>query len=294
MWDSFGGVAFDFRQFRAALSDELYYTVFRRTLEIASFVTLLCIVLGFPIAYFMTTLSRRGAALFSIFVLVPLFTAFLIRTYGWIIILGRAGVLNKLLLWLGLIEKPLRTLGTSAGVYVGMVHVLMPISVFVMYASMLQIDRTLLTAAQVLGATPVRSFMRVYLPMSMPSIISAAVLVFIMAMGFYITPVLLGGPAERMISQLIVTQITSLLNFELGYALSAILLLVTLLVIAASSLLVPLEQMWAIKGSGERRTTALASPGITVPPLRWLLARLEDIVHLSLGRDVLWLRSMHV
>lgn len=284
VWGSFGGAEFDFSQYREAFSDELYYAVFRRTLETASIVTALCIVLGYPLTYFMTTLSRRGTAVLSIFILVPLFTAFLIRTYGWIILLGRAGVLNKLLLSLGIIDSPLRILGTSLGVYVGMVHVLMPIAVFVMYASMVQIDRTLLTASQVLGATPVRAFTRVYFPMSLPSVVSAGVLVFIIALGFYITPVLLGGPPDTMISQLIVTQITSLLNLKFGYALSAILLVVTLILIAASNIAVPIEQMWALQDSATKRNSfAFGRTGAT-RPLRWAMARLEHAVHLILGK----------
>src|SRR3546814_16371616 len=109
----------------------------------------------------------------------------------------------------GLIDRPVRLLGTPLAVYIGMVHVLTPIAIFTMYATMAQLDRGLIAAARVLGANPVQAFLRVYLPMSLPGVISAAVLVFIMAIGFFIVPALLGSPAETMIAQLIVPHITT-------------------------------------------------------------------------------------
>jgi putative spermidine/putrescine transport system permease protein len=247
VWASFDGLSLNFDRYREIFTQPIYADVLLRTLAIAAWTTVACILLGYPLAYLLTTLRARAAALFSMCLLVPLFTAFLIRTYGWTVILGRQGILNKLLLSLGMVDAPLHILGTRTAVYIGLVHVLMPISVFILYAGMARIDRTLLTAASVLGANPVRAFTRVYLPMSLPAIVSACVLVFIMAAGFYITPALLGGPADTMISQLIVTQITTLLNRELGFALSVCLLVVTIAAILLSSVFVPVEQIWALR-----------------------------------------------
>lgn len=249
VWDSFDGVAFSFARYYSIFTDELYHAVFMRTMRVAVVVTALSVFLGFPLAYFMTMISRRAAAITALFVLVPLFTAFLIRIYAWMTILGRGGVLNKSMMALGIIDAPIRILGTSTAVYIGMVHVLMPIAVLVMYSGMLRIDRTLITAAQVLGANRTKSFFRVYLPLCAPALVSASVLVFIFAMGFFIAPALLGSPSDTMITQLIVTQITSLLDLKVGYALSTSLLVVTVVVLLISNMFVPLEQMWLQESS---------------------------------------------
>ncbi|HUE11375.1 MAG TPA: ABC transporter permease subunit [Steroidobacteraceae bacterium] len=284
LWNSFHGAAFDLSSYREAFSNPLYFHVFLRTLEVGAGVTAICLVLGYPIAYFMTTLSPRALAVCGFFVLVPLFTAFLIRTFGWMIILGRGGALNRLLLYLGVISTPLKITGTSTAVYVGMVHVLMPVAVFVLFAGMRQVDRTLLSAAQVLGANPVQAFLRVYVPMTIPAVISAGLLVFIMALGFYVTPVLLGGPADTMISQLIVTQVTTLLNLEFGYALSVILLAATVGVLTISNLFVPLEQMWSLQSHEGGKTRGWRSSQIVAGARRAALWIIEKAAQLLLGR----------
>jgi ABC-type spermidine/putrescine transport system permease subunit I len=289
VWQSFGGFDFRFARYAEIFTNPLYLAVFLRTLEVAVWVTVLSVGLGYPIAYLLTALRRRPATVLAICVLVPLLTAFLIRTYGWMVILGRQGVLNRTLVGLGVIDAPLRILGTGTAVYIGLVHVLMPIAIFTMYAGMARLDRTLVTAAQVLGATPTRAFTRVYLPMSLPGVISAAVLVFIMALGFFITPALLGSPSETMIAQLIVTQITTLLDLEFGFVLSAVLLLATLVVLLVANLVVPLEQMWML---GD----AAAVPAVAKRPGRGGLGRvahailyaIEAGLHAVIGRPV-WL-----
>jgi ABC-type spermidine/putrescine transport system permease subunit II len=163
-----------------------------------------------------------------------------------------------------------------------MVHVLMPIAIFTMYASMARLDRSLVTAAQVLGANPVTSFVRVYLPMSLPGIISASVLVFIMALGFFITPALLGSPSDTMIAQLIVTQITTLLDLESGFALSVVLLMSIVVVLLAASRLVSLEQMWALNDGVGRRTSAarrgMGGRKVARAALYWLEAAIQAVI----------------
>jgi ABC-type spermidine/putrescine transport system permease subunit I len=283
-WRSFDGQALQFSRYAAIFSDPVYLAVFWRTLEVAVIVTALSVILGYPIAYLLTALARRSATVLAICLLIPLFTAFLIRTYGWMVILGRQGVLNKTLIGLGLIDAPLKILGTSTAVYVGMVHVLMPIAIFTMYASMARLDRSLVTAAQVLGANPVTAFVRVYVPMSLPGIISASVLVFIMALGFFITPALLGSPADTMIAQLIVTQINTLLDLQSGFALSVVLLLAIVVVLLASSRLVPLEQMWALNESTGRQSVGTIRHAALRNRVRALLYWMEAAVHAVLGK----------
>lgn len=288
-WGSFDGLNADFSRYVAIFKDPLYANVLFRSLKIAAVATFLCLGLGYPIAYFMTTLSRRRVALFSILLLIPLFTAFLIRTYGWMVILGRRGVLNTLLIDAGIIGVPIRILGTSLAVYIGLVHVLMPIAIFIMYAGMSQLDRSLLKASGVLGAHPVRAFLRVYFPMSVPAVISAAVLTFIVAVGFYITPVLLGGPSETMLSQLVVTQMTTLLDFQTGYALAICLIAVTVLLLFVSNFFVPVEQMWALQGSGGKPRLAFrrgpaGGASVLRSVGRRLLMAVEDGIYLIFRR----------
>ncbi|WP_431324315.1 ABC transporter permease subunit [Rhizobium sp. YTU87027] len=295
-WQSVNGAALDFSRYGAIWNDGIYLSAILRSLQIALTTTIICIVIGFPIAYYMTTLSKRGLALLSIALLIPLFTAFLIRTYGWMVILGRRGVLNIALQNLGLIDQPLRILGTSTAVYIGLVHVLMPIGIFVMYGSLTRVDRSLVTAAQILGAHPVRAFASVLLPMSRPAILSAAMLIFIISIGFYIAPALLGGPADTMISQLVVTQITTLLDFQSGYALGIILLMVTILVLAIGNRFVPLEQLWSVEESEQqpplgkpRRGGGRASAASRA--FKAALTLIEDGVYLSLRRPT-WLAPL--
>jgi len=247
IWNSFDGFAFDFGSYARVFGDEIYLDVLRRTFRTGLVVTVACVALGYPVAYLLTVLGRRAATVLATFVLVPLFTAFLIRTYAWMIILGRKGIINDFLLWIGLTHEPVLLLHTSLAVYIGMTHVLMPIAIFTMYAVMVQIDRNLAQAAQVLGANPVRGFLRVYFPMSLPGVMAAAILIFIMSLGFYITPALLGGPGDLMISQLIVAQTNALLNFQMGFALAVVLLVSTLLVLFFASLFIPLETMWGVQ-----------------------------------------------
>ncbi|WFU11908.1 ABC transporter permease subunit (plasmid) [Rhizobium sp. CB3090] len=295
-WQSVNGLALDFSRYGAIWNDGIYVGAILRSLQIALTTTIICIVVGFPIAYYMTALSKRCLALLSIVLLVPLFTAFLIRTYGWMVILGRRGVLNIALQNLGLIDQPLRILGTSTAVYIGLVHVLMPIGIFIMYGSMTRVDRSLVTAAQILGAHPVKAFIRVLLPMCRPAILSAAMLIFIISLGFYIAPALLGGPADTMISQLVVTQITTLLDFQSGYALGVILLIVTMLVLAIGNHFVPLEQLWAIEESEQKSPLGKnrSKGGRTSPASRVFktaLILIEDGLYFTLRRPA-WLAPL--
>ncbi|OSJ19439.1 hypothetical protein BST63_02805 [Bradyrhizobium canariense] len=289
IWDSFNGTSFSFQRYHDIFTDEIYYVVFNRTLRTAVICTVASVALGFPLAYFMSTLNRRAATFVGVFVLVPLFTAIIIRTYAWMTILSRGGVLNKALLAVGLIDSPIRILGTSTAVYLVMIHVLIPIAVLVMYSSMARIDRTLLTAAQVLGATPVQAFLRVLVPLYVPGIISASMLVFILTMGAYVVPPLVGAPSDAMITQLIVSKITSLFDLKTGYALSASLLGVTLLVLAVSNIVVPVEQVWSLQTSQKTRNWRgrLVWQRLAVPTRR-VQSMLEAFIDFSIGRPA-WL-----
>ncbi|WP_018325301.1 ABC transporter permease subunit, partial [Rhizobium giardinii] len=245
VWGSFEGAKFDFSHYARVFSSETNLNVLFYTLRIGLIVTVVSLAAGYPVAYLLTKLKSRSLSTVSIFLLVPLFTAFLIRTYAWMIILGREGIINNALIWTGVIHEPLTLLNTTFAVVVGMAHVFIPTAIFTMYSSMVRIDHDVARAAQILGAKPVQAFLRVYFPLTLPGVFSAGVLIFISAIGFYITPALLGGPSDTMISQLIVAQMTTLLNFELGYASSIVLLLVTIAILFLASLFIPLEMIWS-------------------------------------------------
>lgn len=247
IWRSFQGFAFDLQGYARMLNMESgpYVTIFFRTIAIAAYTTLFCVVLAYPVAYVLSVARPLTVAIMIPLFMVPLFTAILIRTYAWIIIFGRKGLINTILISLGLIEQPLRMIYTSFAVYVGMVNVLLPVAVFTMYSVMVQIDRNVMLAAEVMGANPIRSFTRVYFPLSLPGVIAAAVLVFILSLGFFITPSLLGGTGDTMITQLISTQVGVLLNLEFGYVLATTLLIITFVILSLAGMFIPLEMLWS-------------------------------------------------
>ncbi|MCX2726046.1 ABC transporter permease [Thermomicrobium sp. 4228-Ro] len=230
--------------YRRIVEVDLYLRVLRTTFVIALQVTIICLVLGYPLAYFLATLRPRTARLLMILVLIPFWTSILVRTYAWMVLLQRQGVFNRWLLELGLIDEPLRMMYNRIGVLVGMSHVLLPFMVLPTYAVMHGIDRTLLRAAANLGASPTQAFLRVFLPLSLPGVAAGSLLVFILALGFFITPALMGGRTDMMIAQLIETQIRTELNFPFAAALAAVLLVITLLIFAIYNRLLGIDKMF--------------------------------------------------
>jgi len=230
--------------YRRIVEVDLYLRVLRTTFVIALQVTAICLVLGYPLAYFLATLQARTARLLMILVLIPFWTSILVRTYAWMVLLQRQGVVNRWLLELGLIDEPLRMMYNRIGVLVGMSHVLLPFMVLPTYAVMRGIDRTLLRAAANLGASPTQAFVRVFLPLSLPGVAAGSLLVFILALGFFITPALMGGRSDMMIAQLIETQIRTQLNFSFAAALAAVLLVITLIIFAIYNRILGIEKMF--------------------------------------------------
>lgn len=219
--------------YEKALTDPLYLKVLLDTGKIALIVTVLCFMLGYPVAYFLTVAPRAWQVVGLFCLLMPFWTSILVRTYAWMVLLGRRGVVSETLLSLGIIDAPMTFLHSLPAVLVGMVHVLLPYLVFPVYAVMQRIDPNLMQAAHGLGAPGWRAFWRVYFPLTMPGVLSGASLVFILSMGFFITPVLLGGGRVMMIAVLIEQQVREFLNWEFAGALSATLLVFTLCVYAA-------------------------------------------------------------
>jgi putative spermidine/putrescine transport system permease protein len=192
---------------------------------------LVSLVLGYPVAFVLARVDPAKSNLLMILVLVPFWTSILVRTYAWMVLLGQQGIINQLLLSLGVIDEPVRLLNTTFAVYVAMVHVLLPFMILPLYGVMRGIDENLLRAAQGLGARPINVFRQVVLPLSLPGVSAGCLLVFILALGFFITPALVGGPQDLMIAVLIQQQV-DLFNWPLASALAVLLLAAALLIFA--------------------------------------------------------------
>jgi putative spermidine/putrescine transport system permease protein len=216
----------------------IHITIYLRTLGVAFTVTLMCILLGFPLAYLLAHLRDKTANLLLILVLLPFWTSLLVRTTAWMVVLQKEGVLNSFLQFLHIISEPLPLVHNRFGVVVAMTHILLPFMVLPMYSVMRQIPVSYVRAARSLGAGPVTAFFRVYLPQCIPGLGAGALLVFILALGYYITPALLGGSTDQMISYFVADNMGRSLNWGLASALAAILLAAVLLLYAAYDRLV--------------------------------------------------------
>ena len=214
--------------YQKALTTELYRRVIFETFKIAAIVTLLTLALGYPVAYVMATSGRVWQLVGIAFVLLPFWTSILVRTYAWMVMLGRNGVVNRTLIGWGVIDRPLPLLNNLAGVLIGMVHVLLPYMILPVFNAVKKVDPNLVLAAEGLGASRWRAFLRVTLPLTMNGVVAGVTLVFTLSLGFFITPALLGGGRVVMIANLIEEQVRELLNWAFAGALSAILLALTL------------------------------------------------------------------
>jgi len=215
------------QNYATIFQETIYLRVLANTVVISGAVTLITLLLGYPYAYLMATGSPVTQRVMAFVVLVPFWTSILVRTYAWLVLLQRRGLVNRALEWSGLITEPLDLVHNRIGVYIGMTQVLLPFMVFPLFAVMSRIDRSHLQAAANLGAAPTRVFSRVFLPLSLPGVAAGCLLVFILALGFYITPALLGGQRDVMISMLIQQQVTQL-NWGFGAALALVLLVLAL------------------------------------------------------------------
>jgi ABC-type spermidine/putrescine transport system permease subunit I len=219
-------------QFEKAALDVLYVSVLWESIEIALIVTVVCLVLAYPVATWLVQTNRLGFILGMFFLLLPFWTSVLVRTYAWMVLLGRSGVINRLLRDWGWIDAPLPLLHNRLGVLIGIVHVMLPYMVIPIYAALLRIDPDLRRAAEGLGAPAWRAFLRVTLPLSLPGVFAGCALVFVITLGFFITPALLGGGRVMMISMLIEQQVREFLDWNFAAALATVLLVVTLAVYA--------------------------------------------------------------
>ncbi|MEO4001775.1 ABC transporter permease [Mesorhizobium sp. CAU 1732] len=229
--------------YERALTGALYQRVFINTFLTAGFVTLCCLLVGYPLAYLMSIGSQRTAMLILLLVTMSFWTSFLVRTYAWMVLLGNNGPLIWLIHTMGFEQTP-QLLFTRFSSTLAMVHILAPYMIMNIYSVMRKIDPTLIRSAESLGARGSSLFRHVYLPLTAPGIANGCVLVFVICLGFYVTPVLLGSPREQMITGLIGTQVDEFLAFGMGSALAMVLLFVTLVILAIYHRRFGLDKLW--------------------------------------------------
>ncbi len=214
---------------RASEANRIYIDVLVRTLGISASVTLMCLLLGFPVALLLTQVSEKTADWLMILVLLPFWTSLLVRTASWVVVLQKEGMVNSLLMRLGLIAEPLTLIYNRTGVLIAMTHVLLPFMILPLYSVLKGIPPHYMRAAASLGAPPVTAFLRVYLPMAAPAIVAGSLMVFILAMGYYITPALVGGGSDQMLSYFVATYTTDTGNWGLASALGLMMLVTTII-----------------------------------------------------------------
>lgn len=209
---------------QAQPDDRLYLDVFARTLWVSLMVTLLGLAIGYPLSYWLAHLPAKTSNLMMVLVLLPFWTSLLVRTTAWVVLLQKEGVINSLLMASGLIQDPLALIFNRFGVVIAMTHILLPFMILPLYSVMRQIPPSYVRAARSLGAGPITAFWRIYLPQSMAGVSAGVLLVFILAIGYYITPALVGGAGDQMMSYFIADHLTRSLNWGLASALGGLLL----------------------------------------------------------------------
>jgi len=198
---------------------------------------------GYPIAYLLTTVSQRSAQILTVLIIVPFWISILVRSYAWMVLLGRNGIVNQLLMKLSVIETPIAMMHNRFGVYVGMINILLPYMIFPLFSVMKGIDKTLVNAALIMGAPPWKAFLKVFFPLSLPGVAAGGLLVFIIALGFFITPALLGGAKDTTIALLIQIQVDELLNWGLAAAMATMLLICTSIVLVIYNRYLGIDKM---------------------------------------------------
>jgi len=209
-----------------------FFKILMRTFSISAIVTLAALLLGYPLAYWLSTLSARQANILMILVLVPFWTSILVRSAAWIVLLQNNGLVNRSLLELGFISEPLPLLFNRLGVIIAMVHILLPFMILPLYSVMKSVPPTYLRAAVSLGSSPLAAFFRVYMPQTYPGMGAGGLLVFILSIGYYVTPALLGGADDQMLSYYVAQYTNVTVNWGMACALGAVLLTATLVLYA--------------------------------------------------------------
>lgn len=216
------------QNYSALLGDGTYLRIFFNTFLVASVVTAVTVVVAFPVAWVLAIIPPAlGSIVFGVIIL-SMWTNLLARTYAWMVLLQRTGVINRTLMAMGVIHEPLPLINNLAGVTIGMVYIMLPFMILPLVGTLRSIDPMILRAASLCGASPLAAFRRILLPLSLPGIAAGGLMVFVMSLGYFVTPALLGGTSNMMLAEMIAQMIQSLLNWGLGSAAAFILLVFTM------------------------------------------------------------------
>jgi ABC-type spermidine/putrescine transport system permease subunit I len=219
------------------------------TFEISALATAICVILGYPLSYVLSQLPRRAATWCMMGVLMPFWTSILVRTYAWLVLLQRHGLINDWGIGLGLWDQPLSLVYNLTGTLLGLIHIMLPFLVLPLYGSMRAIDQDYLKAAANLGASSARAFWRVFFPLSLPGLFAGALMVFILCLGSYVTPAMLGGGKVIMVANSIANDIQMFFNWGVASALGVVLLLLTGAILYAASRLSRLDRLFGGHGT---------------------------------------------
>jgi spermidine/putrescine transport system permease protein len=241
-----GGVAFGFtlEHYARFLASTFYLQVTRRSLWIGAVVTVVALIVAYPVAYYLANCSGRRRATLLVLLIIPWWCSILVKNFAWIALLSETGAFNSLLLAIGLIERPLQLVYTEAAVVVGLVHVLVPFMVLPIYATLDRLDPRLAEAAASMGCGPLRTFFEVTFPLSLPGVVAGSILTFVLAFGSFITPALLGSERTVMVANIVEDQFMRAAHWPFGSAIAIVLLALVMTILVAFDRLVGLERIW--------------------------------------------------
>lgn len=243
MTQSFYDNGFTLEHYRRIFSEDIYWRSFALTFRIALIVTVMTLILGYPVAYAAAHVKRPWDVLILSLVILPFWTSVLVRAYAWLVLLQRTGVTNQMLEGLGLITEPLALVHNELGTIIATVHILLPFMVLPLYSTMQKIPRELMLAGASLGGGPLHSFLRIFLPLSLPGVVAGLTLVFVLTLGFYITPELLGGGRTIMISMVVSRNVELYNQWGAASAVGVVLLVSVLAIFLAVGRIIPLDKM---------------------------------------------------
>ena len=235
--------SFSFENYIRMVESKSYARIFMTTFKVSIYTTGICILIGYPLAYFLSQLPSRMANLCMLAVLVPFWTSLLVRTYAWLVLLQRKGLINNWAIDAGLWDEPIKLVHNLSGTLIGMVHIMVPFLILPVYGSMKAISQDYMKASSNLGATPSQSFWQVFFPLSLPGLFAGTLIVFVLCLGFYVTPAVLGGGKVIMVSMQITNNIELFFNWGAASALGVVLFVITVSILFVSSKLLKLDRI---------------------------------------------------
>ena len=245
---SFFDPDFTLAKYAKAFTKTVYLRILRTTFEISASTTIITLLLGYPVAYLFTNATGKMKMLITAFIILPFWTSIIVRMYAWMSLLGYNGIINRLFIDAGMISDPIPMMFNRFGVLVGMVHFMLPYMVLSIYSVMSGIPPDYMQAGANLGAPPIKRFIKIYLPLSMPGVGAGCLLVFIISLAFFITPALLGGLKDTMIAQIIEQQMSQTFDWSFAAALSTVLIAVTISLYIIYTKIMSVERIYEGKG----------------------------------------------